>query len=86
MYFKDAYIALNYYLYAYALDFCVAFLLCYLVVCVPSSFTIILTACFTSVVFLLVCGCLYSVALSPCAVGWTVVCDVAFSCFPHLFV
>ena len=41
----------------------------YLVVCVPSSFTYISAACFTLVVFLLLCGCLHSVALSRCAVG-----------------
>ena len=66
------YIALSYYLFSYALEFCVAFLVCYLVVFVPSSFTIILAACFTLIVFLLLCGCLYSVALSRCAIGWTV--------------
>ena len=60
------------------------FLFCYAILCVLSSFAIILTGkridgCFTLIVFLVFCDCYCSVALPRGAVGWSSVCDCCIS-------
>ena len=51
----------------------------YALLCVLSSFAIILTrrnaGCFALIVFLLSCCCLCSVALPNCTMSWYAVCD-----------
>ena len=64
--------------------FCVCPWLCYAILCILSSFAIILIAevgagCFTSIVFLVSCDCYCSVALPCDSVGCSAMCDCGMS-------
>ena len=59
--------------------FCVCSLLCYAILCVLSSFSIIdeeeKSDCFTLIRFLMSCDCYCHVALPHVVMGWSAVCN-----------